>query len=91
MKTSVSISSVGNRNAYGLTDGLDPKIAALCIYKTLERNTCRSIAANYVVLNHTVSIICIFLKQNVSLLRELYYYARLHVSAILDAVMFQNV
>ena len=55
-------------------------------------NTWRSIPANYVVLNHTVSIICIFHKQNVSLLRELYYYAWLHVSAILDAViMFQNI
>jgi hypothetical protein len=60
MKTSVRISSLGNRNAHGLTDRLDRKIY---IYKTLDMNTCCSIPANYVVLNHTVSIICIFPKQ----------------------------
>ena len=75
MNTYVKISSVGNRNAYGSTDRLDRKTTTLCIYKTLDMNTWRSIPSNYVVLNHTVTIICIFPKENVSLLRELYYYA----------------
>jgi len=70
MNTSVKISSVGNRNAYGSTDRLDRKTTTLCIYKTPEINTWRSIPSNYVVANHTVSIICIFPKQNFSLLRE---------------------
>lgn len=56
MKTSVRISSVGNRNACGSTDRLGRKMTTLCICKTLEMNTCHSIPASYVVLNHTYCI-----------------------------------
>jgi hypothetical protein len=55
---------------------VDRNITTLCMYITLEMNTCHCTPASNVGLHHTVctvSIKCIFPKQNLSILMEQYF------------------